>query len=106
MSAANIYPNLFDQNRTVSGQRSISRSNSRSCTFRTLSGNRTYSIITSPMISGDESIVWMGYLICSVLASNSPMLAVSIRKKCEAPSSRRYRKHNIPFDANAKSDLI
>ena len=42
------------QSRTVSWQMSIPRSNSRSSTFRSDSGNRMYSITTSRMTSGDE----------------------------------------------------
>ena len=47
MSAANIGPNRFHHNRTVSWQMSIPRSNSRSSTFRSDSGKRTYIITTS-----------------------------------------------------------
>jgi hypothetical protein len=54
MSEANNGPNLFHQNRTVSWQMSIPRSNRRSSTLRKLSGNRTYIITTSRMTSGDE----------------------------------------------------
>ena len=54
ISPANIGPNLFHQNRTVSWQRSMPRSNSRSSTFRKLSGKRTYIITTRRITSGDE----------------------------------------------------
>ena len=54
MSAANIGPNLFPQYRTLSWQMSMSRSNSRSSTFLTLSGKRTYIITTRWITSGEE----------------------------------------------------
>jgi hypothetical protein len=54
MSPANIGPNLFHQRRTVSWQMSIPRSNSRSSTFRSDSGKRTYIITTRRITSGDE----------------------------------------------------
>ncbi len=53
-SAAKNGPNLFHHSRTVSGQISILRSASRSFTFRSESGDRTYIITTKRMISGDE----------------------------------------------------
>ena len=43
-TSANIGPNMFHQKRTVSWQRSMPRSNSKSSMFRKLNGNRTYSI--------------------------------------------------------------
>ncbi len=54
ISAANIGPNRFHQNRTVSWQMSIPRSASRSSTFLSDSGNFTYIITTSRLISGEE----------------------------------------------------
>jgi hypothetical protein len=54
MSPAIIGPNLFHHIRTVSWQMSIPRSNSRSSTFRSYSGNRTYIITTRRITSGDE----------------------------------------------------
>lgn len=54
MSPANSGPNLFHHWRTVSWLMSIPRSNSRSSTFRSDSGNRTYIITTSRITSGDE----------------------------------------------------
>jgi len=54
MSAANSGPNRFHQNRTVSWQMSIPRSNRRSSTFRNDSGKRTYIRTTSRITSGDE----------------------------------------------------
>jgi hypothetical protein len=54
MSAANTGPNLFHHSRTVSWHRSMPRSNSKSSTFRRLSGNRTYIITTSRITSGEE----------------------------------------------------
>jgi len=52
--ASDIGPNRFHQNLTVSWQMSIPRSNSRSSTFRRLSGNRTYIITTRRITSGEE----------------------------------------------------
>ena len=54
ISAANIGPNRFHQKRTVSWQRSIPRSASRSSTFRSDSGYLTYIITTRRITSGDE----------------------------------------------------
>ena len=54
ISAANIGPNLFHQNLTVSWQMSMPRSQSKSSTFRRDKGKRTYIITTSRMTSGDE----------------------------------------------------
>ena len=54
ISDANIGPNRFHQNRTVSWQMSMPRSNNRSSTLRRLSGNRTYIMTTSRITSGDE----------------------------------------------------
>jgi hypothetical protein len=54
MSAANIGPKRFHQYRTVSWQTSIPRSNSKSSTLRSDSGNRTYSSTTSRITSGEE----------------------------------------------------
>lgn len=53
-SAGRSGPILFHQCRTASWQVSIPRSASRSYAFRKLSGNRTYIITTSRMISGEE----------------------------------------------------
>ena len=53
MSAANSGPNRFHQYRTVSWQMSMPRSDSRSSTCRSDSGNRTYIITASRMISGE-----------------------------------------------------
>ena len=53
ISAANIGPNLFHQNRTVSWLISIPRSCKRSSTLRSDSGKRTYNITARRMISGD-----------------------------------------------------
>ena len=52
ISAANIGPNLFHQNRTVSWLISMPRSCRRSSTLRSESGKRTYSITAKRMISG------------------------------------------------------
>jgi len=52
--AANIGPNLFHQNRTVSWQMSTPRSDNISPTFRSDSGYRTYSITAMRITSGDE----------------------------------------------------
>ena len=54
ISAANIGPNRFHQNRTVSWQMSMPRSNSKSSTFLSDSGNRTYIMTTSRITSGEE----------------------------------------------------
>jgi hypothetical protein len=54
MSLTNTGPNRFHHIRTVSWQRSMPRSNSRSSTFRSESGNRTYIMTTSRITSGDE----------------------------------------------------
>jgi len=54
MSAANIGPNRFHHSRTVSWQRSMPRSKSKSSTFRKLSGYRIYIITTSRITSGEE----------------------------------------------------
>ncbi len=53
ISAANIWPNLFHQNRTVSWLISMPRSCSRSSALRRDSGYRMYNITASRMISGD-----------------------------------------------------
>jgi hypothetical protein len=55
ISPANIGPNRFHQSRTVSWQMSMPRSNSRSSTFLSDSGYRTYIITTSLITSGEES---------------------------------------------------
>jgi hypothetical protein len=52
ISAANIGPNRFHQNRTVSWLVSMPRSCKRSSTFRNDSGNRMYIITAKRMISG------------------------------------------------------
>ena len=54
VSAANIGPNRFHHNRTVSWQRSMPRSKSRSPTFRSDSGIRIYIITTRRMTSGED----------------------------------------------------
>ena len=53
MSAAKIGLNLFHRARIVSWLMSMPRSCSRSSTFRSESGNRTYIITARRMISGD-----------------------------------------------------
>jgi hypothetical protein len=53
ISAANIGPIRFHQNRTVSWLMSIPRSANRSSTLRKDSGYRTYIITTRRMISGE-----------------------------------------------------
>src|SRR5271157_3920265 len=53
ISAANIGPNRFHQNRTVSWLRSIPRSASKSSTLRNDSGYRTYIITSRRMTSGE-----------------------------------------------------
>jgi hypothetical protein len=52
ISAANIGPNLFHQNQTVSWLMSIPRSCSKSSALRSESGNRTYIMTGRRMISG------------------------------------------------------
>jgi hypothetical protein len=54
MSLANIGPKRFHHMRTVSWQISMPRSNSRSSTFRSDSGKRTYITTTRRITSGDE----------------------------------------------------
>ena len=54
MSAANIGPNRFHYSLTVSWQRLMPRSNNKSSTLRSDSGNRTYIITTMRITSGDE----------------------------------------------------
>lgn len=54
MSPAKSGPNLFHYSRTVSWQMSIPRSNSRSSTFLSDSGNRTYISTTSRITLGEE----------------------------------------------------
>ena len=54
MSAANIGPSLFHYSPTVSWQMSMPRSNSKSSTFRRLSGKRTYIMTTRRITSGEE----------------------------------------------------
>ena len=53
ISAANIGPNRFHQNRTVSWLMSIPRSASKSSTLRSDRGYRTYIITTRRMTSGE-----------------------------------------------------
>ena len=53
ISAANIGPNRFHQNRTVSWLMSIPRSAKRSSTLRSDSGYLTYIISTRRMTSGE-----------------------------------------------------
>jgi hypothetical protein len=53
ISAANIGPNRFHQNRMVSWLTSIPRSAKRSSTFRSDSGYRTYIITTRRITSGE-----------------------------------------------------
>lgn len=53
ISPAKSGPNLFHRNRTVSWQMSIPRSDSRSSTFRSDGGNRTYISTTSLITSGE-----------------------------------------------------
>src|SRR6201986_3450338 len=53
ISAANIGPNQFHQNRTVSWLMSIPRSANRSSTLRSDGGYRTYIITTRRMTSGE-----------------------------------------------------
>ena len=53
ISAANIGPNRFHQNRTVSWLMSIPRSARRSSTLRNDSGYLTYIITTKRMTSGE-----------------------------------------------------
>ena len=54
MSLANIGPKRFHQNLTVSWQRSMPRSNSRSSTLRSDKGKRMCIITTRRITSGDE----------------------------------------------------
>jgi hypothetical protein len=70
MSAANIGPNLFYLNRTVSWQISAPRPKSSSSTLRSDSGYRMYIITAMRIISGDElkhrnglagSLIWPIY---------------------------------------------
>jgi hypothetical protein len=53
ISAANIGPNRFHQNRTVSWLMSIPRSAKRSSTLRSDSGYLTYNITTRRITSGE-----------------------------------------------------
>jgi hypothetical protein len=53
ISAANIGPNRFHHNRTVSWLMSIPRSAKRSSAFRSDSGYRTYIITTRRITSGE-----------------------------------------------------
>src|SRR5258708_39934206 len=53
ISAANIGPNRFHQNRTVSWLMSMPRSAKRSSTFRSDSGYLTYIITTRRITSGE-----------------------------------------------------
>ena len=53
ISAADIGPNRFHQNRTVSWLMSIPRSAKKSSTFRSDSGYRTYIITTRRITSGE-----------------------------------------------------
>jgi hypothetical protein len=53
ISAANIGPNQFHQNRTVSWQISMPRSDSRSSTWRSYKGYRTYIITVRRITSGE-----------------------------------------------------
>jgi hypothetical protein len=53
ISAANIGPNRFHQNRTVSWLMSTPRSANRSSTLRSYNGYRTYIITTRRMTSGE-----------------------------------------------------
>src|SRR5271154_2009018 len=71
ISAANIGPKRFHQNRTVSWLISIPRSASRSSTLRSDSGYLTYSITTRRMTSGEyaarpsERILWNRQYRCA-----------------------------------------
>ena len=63
ISAANIGPNRFHQKRTVSWQISIPRSNSRSSTWRSDNGYRTYIITVRRIISGELLKYRKGFFI-------------------------------------------
>ena len=83
ISAANIGPNLFHQNRTVSWLISMPRSCRRSSTLRSESGKRTYSITAKRMISGlvlkylnGECFVICGFYKYTLLASTEFNLTV------------------------------
>ncbi len=54
LAVGHIGPNLFHQNRTVSWQMSMPRSNSKSSTFRRLREYRMYIITARRITSGDE----------------------------------------------------
>src|SRR6185437_5509689 len=64
ISAANIGPNRFHQNRTVSWLMSIPRSAKRSSTLRSDSWYRTYIITTRRMTSGEPLKYRNGLLMC------------------------------------------
>ena len=87
ISAANIGPNLFHQNRTVSWLISMPRSCRRSSTLRSESGKRTYSITAKRMISGlvlkylnGECFVICGCYKYTLLASTEFNLTVPRRQ--------------------------
>ena len=72
ISAANIGPNRFHQNRTVSWLMSIPRSASRSSTLRSESGYLTYIITTKRMTSGELLKYRNGSLMVQVYHGQEP----------------------------------
>ena len=77
ISLANIGPNRFHQSRTVSWQMSMPRSNSRSSTFRSDSGYRTYIITTSRITSGEESNQRNGLSDLAIMAGYSDLVTAT-----------------------------
>jgi hypothetical protein len=70
ISATNIGPNRFHQNRTVSWLISIPRSAKRSSTFRSDSGYLTYNITTRGITSGELLKYRNGLLIALVTTAD------------------------------------
>src|ERR1700761_1303962 len=83
ISAVNIGPNRFHQNRTVSWLMSIPRSASRSSTFRSESGYLTYIITTRRMTSGELLKYRNGFLMRPRLAQPGTTREFALTKPVE-----------------------
>lgn len=75
ISPANSGPKRFHQSRTVSWHTSMPRSNSRSSTFRSDSGNRTYRSTTSRIKPG---LAWAGEELRVEVTDASQLLLFTI----------------------------
>ena len=117
MSSANIGPSLFHHIRAVSSQMSIPRANSRSSTFRSDNGNRTYIKVTSRIIHpaampvilhDDEYQRWLTApwdTIKEMVAPYPSQLMRVSQRQLVGASSRAHRAEHNKFIAGGLAPL-